>query len=86
MKGLAAGLWVSGQLVQIEEVILQGTPRKRLLIFFGEAKNLLVYASNTVQLPPVGSSVVLPIRGISVNKQGNLVASLRDDIGGEAKQ
>lgn len=86
MKGLAQGLWVSGQLVHIEEVVINGTPRKRLLIFFGEAKNLQVYAPAGVQLPPVGSSVNLPIARISVNRQGNLVATLREDlIGGEAK-
>lgn len=75
-----AGLYVVGKLMAVEEITAKsGRVLKRLVVYFGDAKNLIVLAPRDAHLPPEGSSVTLPIRSISVTNQGGLTALLMVD-------
>lgn len=79
-KATNAGLYVIGKLMSAEEITTKsGRIMKRLVVYFGDAKNLVILAPNDVNLPPEGASVTFPIRAVSVSNQGELTALLRID-------
>jgi hypothetical protein len=84
IKGMAKptqlGLYVVGRLMAVEELTAKsGRVYKRLLVYFGDAKNLAVLAPHDANLPPEGASVTFPLRSLTVNDRGELTASLRVD-------
>lgn len=79
-KATAMGLYVVGKLMQVEDFTTKnGRVFKRLIVYFGDSKNLVILAPHDTNLPPEGASVSLPLRSINVSEQGEVSALLRAD-------
>jgi hypothetical protein len=53
MKGLPMGFYVVGRLMAVEDIQLPSGKRKRLSVFYGDTRLLLIYADPDVEIPPL---------------------------------
>ena len=71
------GFYVVGRLMAVEDVHLPSGVRKRLSVYYGDSKLLLVYADSGVELPPVDTITTFAVSRLNVDKRGNLTAILQ---------
>jgi hypothetical protein len=73
MKGLPMGFYVVGRLMAVEDIQLPSGKRKRLSVFYGDTRLLLIYADPDVEVPPLDTVTTFAVSRLNVDKRGNLI-------------
>jgi hypothetical protein len=76
MKGLPMGFYVVGRLMAVEDIQLPSGRRKRLSVFYGDPRLLLIYADPDAEVPPLDTVTTFAVSRLNVDKRGNLTAVL----------